>query len=245
MPFPTAHPAAVLPLRRQCPRWFNFPALVIGSVVPDIGYCFGRLQVGKFSHRFIGSFGFDLPVGLVLVLLFYLLRRPVVQRLPARHRQIFAPLCRQPAGSRLIIAGSLLVGAWTHLFLDSLTHPDGWLAGHLPGLQAVVLAGDCPTRVCDLLYAACTFAGVIYVAVVYLNWLKRAAQAPGWIFPGFKWVATLALAIPTLLFSFANHEDPPRLNLAAIGVLTVLLVVAFLTGTVWALRGVRNPGKED
>jgi len=59
MPFPVAHPAAVLPLRRYCPRYLSFPALVVGSLSPDLGYLFGHLHADWFSHRFwAGSFGF-------------------------------------------------------------------------------------------------------------------------------------------------------------------------------------------
>src|SRR5437762_2617545 len=58
MPFPLAHPAAVLPLRRYCPRFLSFPALVIGSIAPDFGYCFGDLNVEDLSHRSPGSPGF-------------------------------------------------------------------------------------------------------------------------------------------------------------------------------------------
>jgi hypothetical protein len=32
-----AHPAAVLPLRRLCPRFLSCPALIVDSVAPDIG----------------------------------------------------------------------------------------------------------------------------------------------------------------------------------------------------------------
>src|SRR6266404_5342332 len=62
MAFPLAHPAAVLPLRRYCPRGFNFAALVVGSLSPDAGYLFGQRNVDEFSHRVVGSFGFCLPV---------------------------------------------------------------------------------------------------------------------------------------------------------------------------------------
>jgi hypothetical protein len=44
MPFPLAHPAAVLPLRRYCPKYLSFPVLIVGSLVPDVGYCLGRLN---------------------------------------------------------------------------------------------------------------------------------------------------------------------------------------------------------
>jgi hypothetical protein len=238
MPYPLAHPAAVLPLRRCCPRWFNFPALVIGSLCPDAGYYFGPLHLEKLSHRFVtGSFEFCLPVGLLLLLLFYSARRAVVERLPSRLRRVFEPLCLRPAGSPLIIAVSLLVGSWTHIFLDSLTHENGWLVEHLPVLQANLVAGKYHFRVCDLLYAVCTCAGAAYVAVVYLTWLEWAAGTFGWIFPGFKPVATLAFAAVTLLLSFANHSTSSRAGLVAIGFLTAALATFFFAVTVWGLRG--------
>src|SRR6267142_2803077 len=71
MPFTLAHPAVVLPLRRFSPRVLSFPALVVGSITPDVGYCFGRLNVEEFSHSFVGSLAFCLPVGLLMVAIFY------------------------------------------------------------------------------------------------------------------------------------------------------------------------------
>jgi hypothetical protein len=236
MPFPLAHPAAVLPLRRCCPRRFNFPALVIGSLCPDLGYCLGWFHVDRFSHSFTGSFGFDLPVGLLLLLVFYFARWPIVQRLPARQRRIFEPLCLRPAGSFLVIVISLLVGAWTHIFLDSITHEHGLLVEHLPVLETNVVVGNFQFQPCDLLYAVCTFAGVMYVAMAYLNWLERAAGDSVWIFRGFKWVAAGLSAALTLLISFANHDVGSTLDLADIGALTAVLVATFLAAAGWGLR---------
>ena len=236
MPFPLAHPAAVLPLRRYCPQRLSFPALVIGSLSPDLGYWSGPLQLGVFSHHFLaGSFGFCLPMGLLLMLLFYLVRRPVIQHLPARHRQIFEPLCRRPSGSLFVIVVSLLIGAWTHILLDSITHEDGWIVERPSILDTNVAAGGHQIRVCDLLYAAFTFAGVAYVILSYLNWLESAAKAPGWILPGFKWVSTLVFAGLTLALSCASHGESPALGLVSVGVLTAMLVAVFLTAAGWAL----------
>src|SRR6185503_14629770 len=100
MPFPLAHPAAVLPLRRFCPRYLSFPALIIGSLSPDLGYLSGSFRLDVFSHRFLaGSFGFCLPAGLLLLLAFYLVRSRVVGILPARYRPVLSPLCQRPIGS--------------------------------------------------------------------------------------------------------------------------------------------------
>src|ERR1035441_6750811 len=120
MPFPLAHPAAVLPLRRYCPRYLSFPALIIGSLSPDFGYLFGHLHVDWFLHRFwAGNFGFCLPVGLLVVWLFYLARAPLLKIHPDPYRELFWPLCRRPAAPWPVLPVSVLVGAWTHDLLDS------------------------------------------------------------------------------------------------------------------------------
>lgn len=237
MPFPLAHPAAVLPLRRFCPRWFNFPALIIGSLCPDIGYSFGRLHVARFSHRLVaGSFGFCLPVGLLLLFLFYLLRRPVAQRLPVRQRQIFEPLCSRPPSSPIVIILSLLVGTWTHIFLDSVTHVNGWLVEHFAILRVGLTVGSFQFQVHDLLYSFSTFVGVVWLAITYLNWLKRKAGTRDWILPGFKWSAALLLAVFALLLSVANHNLASWFMLVEIVILTGLLVALFFVVTGWAAR---------
>src|SRR2546426_9342497 len=114
MPFPLAHPAAVLPLRRYCPRYLNFPALMIGSLTPDVGYCLQRFRVDQFSHSFVGSVAFCLPTGIAMLLVFYAIRESLVAALPAPHRDALLPLCRKPndrPASAIVL--SLLIGAWT------------------------------------------------------------------------------------------------------------------------------------
>ncbi len=237
MPFPLAHPAAVLPLRRFCPRRLSFPALVLGSLCPDIGYCFGPLRLEVFSHRFLaGSFEFCLPVGWLLLGIFSLLRLRVVKCLPARQRQCWEPLCRRALGSPAVIVLSLLIGAWTHILLDSVTHEHGWLAGHLPVLQEKVVAAGYQVRVCALLYSACTFGGVVYVAMSYLSWLERTMAAPGWSVPGFKPLVALAVGGVALLLSRVSQTASPPVGIVSVGVLSALLVIVFLTVTDLALR---------
>jgi hypothetical protein len=179
MPFPLAHPAAVMPLRRYCPRWLNFPALIIGSLTPDAGYLFGEKGAGGFSHGFLGSFGFCLPAGILMVALVYSLRKPVVRILPPAYQRALIPLCQRPVGSLWAIVISLLIGAWTHLLWDSFTHTTGWFAQHLPLLQSqVALVAGRQARVCHLLWYGCSFAGVVWLFVLFERW-KQACVGAG------------------------------------------------------------------
>src|SRR5512146_2649358 len=74
MPFPLAHPAAILPFRRYCPCWLNFPALVVGSLVPDLSYCSGNIRLDELAHRPEGAVIFALPAGLLCLAVFYAFR---------------------------------------------------------------------------------------------------------------------------------------------------------------------------
>jgi hypothetical protein len=61
MPWTLSHPAAVLPLRRLTPQPLDFPALVIGSMTPDIGYYINRFDLANFAHTLPGSVFACLP----------------------------------------------------------------------------------------------------------------------------------------------------------------------------------------
>lgn len=99
VPYPFAHPAAVLPLIGPMGRFGVPSALVIGSIVPDAWYLVPLLDRSD-SHSLSGLFLFCLPLGLVLELL---LRRSLRAPWPA-------------------IALSIVVGALTHFVWDGLTH---------------------------------------------------------------------------------------------------------------------------
>jgi hypothetical protein len=232
MPFPLAHPAAVLPLRRCCPRYFSFPALVIGSLCPDAGYF---LNAGKFSHRFLaGSFGFCLPVGLVLVLVFYGVRWPVIGILPASYRRLLFPLCQRPAGNPFLIVISLLIGVWTHLLLDSITHPDDWLVKLLPVLLSPVLTvGQHRFMVSEIFYVGFTFAGVTWLAYCYLHWLEKAAGRSVSIPVGMKWGWAFLLASSILFIGLACRGPGQLIGIIPGGTLAVLLMIGFLLVTGW------------
>ena len=241
MPFPLAHPAAVLPLRRLCPRRLNFPALVIGSLSPDVGYCFGN---GDFSHTFFpGSLAFCLPVGLLMLAGFYTLRLPVVAMLPPRLERAFLPPCRRPVGPPFLIVLSILLGAWTHLLLDSIAHEDGWLVGRLPFLRRTVpLLWSGGIKGYDAVYASCTLCGVAWLAICYWRWIEMAVGSPTFTKPWVRRGFAFLFAVAILCVVMASRGKRCLIGIFPLGIMTVLLVLAFLVGT--SVPFITSPGNK-
>ena len=125
MPFPLAHPAAVLPFRRWCPKHLDFLALVIGSLIPDLASSVDDLEY--FSHTLLGSFVLCLPIGLLTVWIFRQIRDPLIATLPNPHRELALSFLPWRSAPLFQIALSLLLGGWLHDLWDLFTHDHSWL----------------------------------------------------------------------------------------------------------------------
>jgi hypothetical protein len=228
MPFPLAHPAAVLPLRRWSPQRLSFPALVAGSLVPDLGYIFER---SDYTHTFYpGAFIFSFPVGLVLVLLFYAVRKPIVGAFPRRFRKVFQHLCAQPPSGPLIIVVSLFIGIGTHLILDSIAHENGYVAERTTFLQRTLFnIGPMEFTGSVVFYSVFTFLGVYWVGMAYWRWFENAAEGPRtsvWIRRAY----TFVFAAGILCVASAARGDHRVIGNLGMAVGTTILMGVFLLG---------------
>lgn len=169
MPFTLAHPAAVLPLRR-IPLLRSVP-LIIGAMTPDAPYFLPwriAKHIPEVTHTFLGTLTLDLPVGLVLLLVLWLLRAPLAAPLgPRAETQCFAAL--QRFGSRpinwVLAPLSILIGAWTHLAWDSFTHADGWMVSRISALSAPVSFFSYTGPLCHVLQYASSVFGLAVLAI--------------------------------------------------------------------------------
>lgn len=199
MPVPLAHPAAVLPLRRYCPKYLSFSALIIGSVAPDFAYginfrgSFQRLTSGllgpaaynwlsthgihswdSLSHSVLGSVFFCLPVGLLVSLAFRATRTALVATLPNPHRDLLLPLCLRKRHSVLAWTVSLLIGTFTHLAWDSLAKDDWWFARLMPVMREDVLdVGSAHLQVFRAVWIISSIGGTLVLIFAYLAYLRR------------------------------------------------------------------------
>jgi hypothetical protein len=162
MPYPFAHPAAILPLAGPMGRCAVPSALVIGSIAPDLWYLLPSLARDD-SHSLAGLAAFCLPAGLLAYLAFHLLlKQPLLALLPQAIASRLAAVAtgglpRAPWGA---VAVSLLAGASTHLLWDAATH-DRYV---VHGFQ--------------VLQHASTLLGTAALAPWLRRWLRRAARSP-------------------------------------------------------------------
>ena len=241
MPWTFSHPAAVLPLRRRCPVPLDFSALVIGSMIPDLGYYLFYSKLARLAHSFSGSFLVCLPIGLALWGLFRLLRKPLCFVLPQPHREALAtftatPLCLRPR--TLITAGiSVLLGAWTHIVWDSFTHSSTWVVKQLPLLrESAFRAGAVEFPWFFLLQQLSTVIGAAILISTYYSWQRLhggSATDPSSV--GDRWrylllgaIAAIALviAVPPAVHTAGYFKGPPALQVFAFSI-AVYTTIAF------------------
>ena len=219
MPFTLAHPAAVIPFKRYCPRYLTFPALIAGSVSPDLSYFFGRLDLGPFAHHPIKGFLFGFPAGLVILAAFYLLRAHVLRMLPRRYREIFEPLRSHPIGTPLAILLSLTIGVATHIVWDNFTHNHSWMAHHFAFLRTpVFLFGTHTIRVVHILSYICSFLGIFWLCLSYSRW--RATEPPR-----IQWRNSLFIGALVFPITAIHHLMNTFLGLCLVGILCLLLIL--------------------
>ncbi|MDQ3200430.1 MAG: DUF4184 family protein [Verrucomicrobiota bacterium] len=220
MPWTLTHPAAVLPLRRLCPWALNFPALVFGSMTPDLGYYINRFDLSNFAHTWAGSFVACVPSGLILLVIFYLFCKPVCYALPAPHREALLPHCPSFPQRGLtwgIILLSLVLGAWTHNFWDAFTHKEGWFVTRIWWLQQPAFQiGSTTIHVFLVLQELSTLVGLVIIVFAYGFWLRRQglcsmpdSEPDGWRYLFWTVIAVVALIVSLPLALQDASSFPP------------------------------------
>ncbi|MFJ9584146.1 DUF4184 family protein [Streptomyces acidicola] len=224
MPFTLSHPTAVLPLMR---RPFVPAALVAGAMAPDVPYFLDALGVSETSpqdwygpllnatetHSLSVGLVVSLPLAIVLVAAYRMLRAPITAllpsglRLPEPERTTGLPA---KAHHTMWLLVSALIGIASHLVWDSFTHGDGFLVTHGQALRASALGG---LTVARLLQFASTAFGL--AAVGWHLWRRRyrlrshgGTDTVARLGPVMRWsVVTLLVAAPVLGGAVNTRDD--------------------------------------
>jgi len=231
MPFTLAHPIAALPLWWGSRQRLDLPALMVGSLVPDLSYYLHLQPVRNSGHTVLGALQIGVPWGMLLLIVSaYWLKRPCLSLFP-----ILARVCRPrpytlwPWPRLAMIVLSLYLGAIGHIVWDSFTHRGGWAVQHWSNLA--IPWGPLPV------YAWLQYSGGVLGLAGLLLWglwryylspdslqQQRPPQSP---FKGFRPVATLSTLLLALTFAYiaatlagAEPGFRPQVVRAVIGTVT-------------------------
>jgi hypothetical protein len=207
MPFTLAHPAAVLPLRRF--RYLQTVPLIVGSITPDLPYFvparFGRLMAD--THTIYGSFVYDIPIGLAVLLFGFLLRRPFTALLSVRGRalclQAMEPFVDRPL-AWAVAPIAILIGTWTHIIWDSFTHETGWMVRRVSALSAPITIGWYTGMLCHVLQYVSSVAGLA-VLIIWYRRLPAPVIGPadaGTMHSYARWMLLLVSVVAALMGGF-------------------------------------------
>ncbi len=231
-----AHPT-IAPVFRRLVRGgvVDLPALLVGTVVPDLGEWINRDALAARAHTWPGLVTTVLPTGLVMFFVYHLLRRPVFFALPNPHRryladsEVFSDPPLYPAGIASIFVG-ILLGSCCHLAWDAVTEVEGHFVQTIPALRTAFMLpvwspiqGTIPRFV--LLNAASSGLGLAFAAVAYWRWcFTRSRLLPHpyaardfdlwrWYFWAVAVLVSAAQALPGALPLLGRDPDIYRFSL--------------------------------
>lgn len=185
MPFTLSHIAVVVPITWAGTRWLLPSALAIGCMMPDFEHVLGLTVPGSanssrpYTHSMRGILTFCLPLGVVAMVAYHLvLKRALLWLLPQGHRLRLAPYAaRIPLSIRTVVATvlSILLGAWTHIAVDAITH--GGYTSYYLGLNYVLFnLPDYPVTIFRALQVIFSGAGLLFLVAWYWRWYRAQPE---------------------------------------------------------------------
>lgn len=200
--------------------------------MPDLGYFSGPLHLEEFTHTIAGVFAFCLPIGLLL----YWLGRCVAVSKPGRSfaggRLAGAMTGLLPPRAGMVVGGSLLLGALSHILWDAFTHKNGWFVQQWPLLRIPVgMVMGKQVRVFSLLWYGCSFAGVAWLYGAYIQWKREGEPAAATPKSSLSILGrSLAVATAAVLLGLVHHLLTRWQDLFVIGAVILALLIG---GLVW------------
>ncbi|WP_143304689.1 DUF4184 family protein [Chitinophaga vietnamensis] len=236
MPFTVSHAALVVPFTWLPRRYLSATGLIIGSMVPDFLYFISLDPYLSAGHRLPGIFIYDIPLALLFAFLYHgLLRQTLIRWAPqwaAARLSRFGSFNWPKYFSQHYIAVifSILLGVYSHLFLDAFTHGHGYFVQHLPALQAAV---DLPGKTMPGWYLMQFITSILGLIVLFYFFFRIPVRKRGGItftHKLFFWLLTGALASIILLVNERYHHiDCKGLDYLAVvmgGVMYAFVVMA-------------------
>ncbi len=221
MPFTISHPAIVLPLKQFRPHWFSLTGLMAGAMTPDLIYFLMLTTTHRgASHSWTGLFMFCLPAGIVFSFVFHqLFKYHFILNLPRPLDRFLSGLAESKFSifgwrGLLILAYSVLIGALSHFFWDSMTHEYGEIVRRIPFLikESAIFGITVPNYRIVQHLSTTLGALTIFIYALKSNLIPAPLSNPTARKPGEKLIfwsvgAMVALALASLAVSIYHGYD--------------------------------------
>lgn len=209
-------------------------------MAPDMGYYVGQVDLSEFAHTLPGSIVVCIPAGLLSLLLFFLLRRPLWFLLPQPHRSALEPLIagRPAVHAQAVLAAtaSIVLGAWTHLLWDSFTHSRTWIVDRVEVLREPWLRmGSIEVYGFTFLQDLSTLVGAAALSMVYFEWLRKQPRPPAddTGSDGWRYFTLLGALLMSAVIATSMALDAAAA--AQVSMRVVVVQAAFYAGSAFAL----------
>jgi len=207
MPFTFSHAAVALPFLKN--KRVSATGLLIGTFAPDLEFFFRMRMQSEISHKFSGVFLIDLPLSILVVLLFHqIIKKPLLTNLPLFFQQRLETLKYSDWLSyfnknKTTVFFSFFVGVLTHLIWDSMTHWDGYLV-----LRSTFLNEKISHVACyDILQYLSSLIGLFFISLYFKQQTKvpvSTLQISSFYWCGIGLISGLCIVLRFVLVTNRN-----------------------------------------
>ncbi|MFB0946853.1 MAG: DUF4184 family protein [Spirosomataceae bacterium] len=254
MPFTISHTIAVYPFVRWTPKYLSISGLVMGSMAPDFEF-FLRLELyGIIGHTFWGIFWFDLPVSIVILLLFHqVVREPLILHLPNFLLERFGGFVNikwleyfKKHYFRVVF--SILLGIFTHFLWDNFTHePDYVSPVYFDFLLQKCEVFGVKKYFFSILQIISSFTGLAGFLIVVFRLKRRSTlYICSYLLKVYYWAAVgiMAVTIVGLRYWWGVPNEKPNEQLLVV-LIGGSLISLTLVSWIWQMRNASNGNKKS
>ncbi len=184
-------------------------------MAPDFEYFFRMEAFSQHSHSLLGILYFDLPLTVLLSILFHqLVKGPLIANLP----RYFKIRCDDwfnynfidyIKNNKVAFIISAIVGSSTHIFWDGFTYAGGFFIGVFPALSNKVDLGAFSFGIYKFIQYGSTFLGGLII-LLYFHFLPKGKNPFPYPIQYTYWLIilliTIAVAYPPFEIGFISNR---------------------------------------
>ena len=233
MPFTFSHPAAILPVTLLPKKAYSLTGLIVGSIVPDFAYFINMDSENLYGHTMHGLFLFDLPIGIIIAIIYHcLVRDTLTDHVPRWIRSRIIEYkkfnwLQYMTSNWFIVVTSILFGSVTHLIWDNFTHDNGYFLQYIPVLQKAVYFLGRNMSVASLLQYISSVIGGLAIIVAFLRMPEYKIPVKSGV--NFYWPVFSIIALMLIAIRISANPGSIHVHYFIVTAITGVLVGLMLT----------------